>query len=81
MIKDIRKHPKIYIEWCDAFTEFGWTEKDTIGENLLCVSIGFLVRENKTSIAVSTSINIDGEFADPLVIPKGMIVKRKRIMV
>lgn len=79
-MKDIRKHKKVYIEWADAFSEMGWKDSEDIDDTLLCVSIGFLVKETKNSIAISTTINRDGDYTDPLVIPKGMICKRKRIL-
>jgi len=77
--KDIRKTPKLYIEWMDAFSDEGWKSDDEIETVFRCSSIGYLIKEDKNSVCISTTMGRNGQCIDPLSIPKGMITKRKRI--
>jgi hypothetical protein len=81
--KDIRLTKKIYVEWIDSNTIIGWT----FGKNLtdefaeagkIC-SIGYLVKDTKEFITITTSISINGSVMDPLTIPKCAILKRKTL--
>lgn len=80
-MKDIRKHPKVYVEWFDAFSDMGWKSPSEIDSHLVCITIGFLVKEDKDGITISCTINNNGEFTDPLTIPRGMIRRRKSIKI
>ena len=46
--------------------------------SLIVRSIGFVVFENKNEITITTSLSPD-QVADPLTIPKGAIVRRRRV--
>lgn len=81
--KDIRTTPKIYVEWIDSAALRGWQHGSTLTESEtdLCkiVSIGFLIRESKDYITISTSVSSGGSTMDPLTIPKVAIKKLRRI--
>ena len=66
----------IYIEWKDAATSAGWTYKEDTG--LMDVrSVGWLVKQDKTTLTIATSQSKYGKFLDPLAIPKHSISKMK----
>lgn len=69
-----------YVTWIDPQSHVGWFNLDEVSEMRAATvqSTGLLVRESKGYIALTTSICDNGDVADPLVIPKKLIVKIKR---
>ena len=66
----------IYVEWKDAATSSGWNYKEDTG--LMNVrSVGWLVKQDKTTLTITTSQSKYGKFLDPLSIPKHSISQMK----
>ena len=85
--KDNRPIPQIvYLEWIDSASEQGWRGSDEIeklgDEYCHCRSIGFLVKETKTTIILALSAGAHEDsapFADLMHIPKVAITKRVKV--
>jgi hypothetical protein len=70
----------VYLEWDDSCSDSGWTNDEKIKTFLrpwVIKSIGYIVGENKTHIAITTSIGQGGNKMDVLTIPKACISKRR----
>jgi hypothetical protein len=69
-----------HVTWIDPQSHVGWFDLEAVLEMKAAVvhSVGLLVRESKGYIALSTSICENGDIADPLIIPKKLIVKMKK---
>lgn len=80
---DIRKTPKVYVEWIDSYATRGWThESDLRSDDSFAsciVSIGFLVKNTKEFVTISTSVSTNGNLMDPLTIPKVAIKTLKKL--
>ncbi len=72
--------PKVVLlEWMDSEAAGGWQRIDNIADDVKCcgiITIGFLVKENSDTVAVTTSISTNGGAVDILYIPKVAIVER-----
>jgi len=81
--KDIRETPKLYVEWIDSTAIRGWQHgssmTDKYAEPSKICSIGYLIKETKDFITISTSVSNNGNMMDPLTIPKCAITKKKKI--
>lgn len=74
------KYKIIRVDWIDSSATRGWTYMPEHKEqNLLVHSIGYLLKENKTEITISTSYTPHESAMDPLTIPKVAIKSRKFI--
>lgn len=72
----------IYIEWLDSHGGEGWVRSEDIDEpKLLIKTIGWLVKEHKDYVILSTSKNEWNSVISQLAIPKVAIVKRKALKV
>ena len=70
----------VYLEWDDSSTEYGWqTDDHVILKPWKIKTIGYLVKENRTHIAITSSIGETGNKVDVLTIPKAALLKRKNI--
>lgn len=70
----------VYLEWDDSTSDTGWIKDENVYLKPWRIkSIGYLVRENKTHIAITTSIGQSGNKMDVLTIPKACILKRKNL--
>lgn len=74
-----RKYPPIVrLTWIDSAATYGWVNKDDENIGISEIhSIGYVVREDKKTITISTSWNTGSRFMDPLTIPKCCIIMRK----
>jgi len=76
------KHKAIYLEWDDARGRNGWFSNDEILNGPFTIkTIGYLVKEDRTHITVTTSISKSDYKVDPLTIPKSTILKRRNIKI
>lgn len=78
--KDIRKTKKVYVEWLDSGAYRGWVHdknftKQDSEPSKIC-SIGYLIRDEKDYISITTSLSTGGSFMDVLSIPKCSITKK-----
>ncbi len=72
------KPKPIYIEWLDAVADVGW-EISILSEDVCeCKTMGFLIKETKTSYIVASTISGDQSNAR-IAIPKKW-VKKKRLI-
>ena len=79
---------EVKITWDDAGAFGGdntWMTKEKIKEDyeiasFLCVSIGFLVFEDKDSIVIAQNYEEEyGQYSQPMRIPKAMVIEIKRL--
>lgn len=74
-----------YVEWLDAAGGAGWVKKDELQYHAShrVYTLGFVVRETKSEVAVASSIASAGDsgeqYNDPIHIPKRSILKRTAI--
>lgn len=78
------KQPQILlIDWVDSHSCYGWLNEDEIhNADMLCQSIGFLIKEDKKNItlALSRALNENYKpYGDTITIPKVTIRKRSII--
>lgn len=80
---DIRKTQKVYIEWVDSYAVNGWQHENSLetDEKFMSriVSIGFLLKNTKEFVTISSSVSTAGSLMDPLTIPKVAIKKFKKL--
>lgn len=71
----------IYVEWVDALSISGWTDKkdpDISPQNVK--TLGWLIKENNKMIAMS-ACDSGKEVNAVIVVPKGWIIKRKWVKI
>ena len=67
----------VYLEWLDSIAIFGWQDETAHKEVMKPIkSIGWIVKEDKNSITISTSLG-HKDYHSPLTIPKVAVVKRE----
>ena len=76
----LKKDQIVEIIWDDITSENGWIkyEKAEVFPPIRCMSIGYYINETKKLIRISDTVNSLCD-RSVLVIPKGCIVKIKRI--
>lgn len=69
------------IEWVDSASSRGWNDiDDNAAHSIVSVyTAGYIVRQDKHSITVTTSITSIGHVMDSLTIPKVAVVSSKRM--
>lgn len=83
----MKKRPLLEVTWDDAFNNSRWfTQEDAEGWHdspLRCVTIGWLVKKDKTGITLAHTVvgspNVASDIGSPWHIPTGMIRKVRRI--
>ena len=66
----------VYLEWEDAATTRGWSHHDDNGL-MLIRSVGWLLKQNKQFLTLTTSESKEGRVLDAIAIPKHSITKFK----
>ncbi len=76
-------HSLVAVTWLDPQSDVGWFSVEAVNEMKPAVinSIGFMVRDSKGCIAITTSICETGDVADPLIIPKKLILNIKKVRI
>lgn len=69
----------VRIEWLDAHGDGGgWMLVDEIKPQMKhCVTVGFVVAEDKEFLCVVQTHGFDGQYYNHLCVPKGMIQETK----
>lgn len=74
----------LYLEWVDSTSAHAgsvWLHDDESHvKNLLCKSVGFVVKEDKASITIAGHESVN-HVSGQMTIPKCAITKRRRVMV
>jgi hypothetical protein len=73
-----RKHVAVSIEWMDSATTPGWQYPDNDGPAKI-ISVGLLVRQDKHSLTISTSVGQFGRYCEQLTIPRSVVKKLKKV--
>ena len=74
------KPRRIAVTWWDSASSKGWTQPEDVPKKaLICRSVGWLVRDTKHGLVITTSITEDGAWHEPLMIPRGAIRSVKRL--
>lgn len=70
----------LFIVWDDSCAYPGWTPIEDFGPRpALCISVGFLVHEDKRSVTITNALTEFNDVNDPLTIPKSAILKKQFI--
>lgn len=81
--EDVRKTKRVYVEWIDSVCIRGWNHEslltDEYAEPSKICSVGFLIKDTKNYVTISTSVSVNGSVTDPLTIPKCAITKIQRL--
>ena len=83
--RELKKFDRIEIEWVDSLHNSGWIIESKVnlsGKELLHKTLGYFLKEDKVSVIVfqSFQINVDPKSLDALMeIPKVAIKKIKKI--
>lgn len=68
------------IKWIDSASCHGWHSDDSLdNEALIISSIGWVVKEDKNAVTITTSVAPAGSVSNPLTIPKCAIKSMKRL--
>lgn len=70
------------VEWIDSESDHGWGKiKDSEISTALCITIGFLVKENKDFIMMSHSWDKENDSINGTIqIPKVAIKKKRKVL-
>lgn len=72
------KHKICSVTWVDSCSLGGWQRREGNHGLSRIDSIGYIIRETRTEITITSSISQDsGNVMDALTIPKVAIVRRK----
>ncbi len=67
---ELAKKP-VYVEWVDSQSRHGWQEPNlSLHDDMLCVTLGFLVWESTAAISITDTIAETGQAHDVITIPK-----------
>lgn len=72
----MRQKKMVIVRWRDAVHEFGWLDDgdDAKDSQDMCVSIGFVLKSTAKVLRIAMTLGEDdGEVAQTLQIPRGMI--------
>lgn len=77
--KQIYKYPLVEILWDDAEVTNHWEDNsETVVNEVLCTTVGFLVKETDTHLVIASTYAEDLTNAR-IQIPKGMVKTRKAL--
>lgn len=72
--------PMVLVTWHDARHESEKFQEDFTHKPLTVYTLGFLLRSDKVGVAVAVEANAeDAEVRDVTFIPRGMVVKMRRL--
>lgn len=78
-----KKLPLLDVTWKDHAVSGkgeGWRNMDNVKvHSLICYSVGYLVDEDDTAIALAGNVSADGAVGEITTILKSCIVKRKEL--
>ena len=79
----LKNQNMICIEWEDSFGVSGepWVEVEPGPENAMCVSCGFVVKEDSQTLTIAGHKATTGQFSGVMTIPKSAIRKRRIIRI
>lgn len=76
----MKKHHAYIVTWRDSATLPGWQrmalERDEVS---IITSVGWIVRETKTALTITTSISDSGSAMDALTIPREAITRKTKL--
>jgi hypothetical protein len=77
----IQKPKTIYLEWMDACSASGWQNFSVDSSPVPLFTVGFLIKEEKDYITLSTTTDKMGQFNGYMTVPKAWIKKRRNVKV
>ena len=76
--RPFQHYPMVEVMWDDAAgLQHGWTAKTEKLEPQLCLSVGFLIRENDDHIMIASDTDEEGSHNGRTQIPRGMVIRMK----
>jgi len=71
---------KVYLKWRDSTSWNGWHNLPLTDYKIVEIeTIGFVIKETKNKIVIAHSISSENHVNGILAIPKGVIIKRRKI--
>ena len=75
----LNKYPIYEVLWIDASGYSGWMPMHEESDPMYCVSAGYIIGEDKYRIIMAGSFSRSADKGDTRYIPKGCILKKRRI--
>lgn len=75
------KHHAYVIKWRDSCSNGGWRRVDTLDREEIAIitSVGWIVRQTKKEITITTSMSDRGNVMDTLTIPREAVTMMTRL--
>lgn len=81
--------PVVWVEWLDSASRRGWSNIDVASRDktLVCRSAGYLLKETRSAVTLSTSIcygeddrpTLVSSVLDPITIPRRAVLSLRRL--
>jgi len=75
----LNKYPIHEILWIDASGNSNWMSLHTESDPVYCISVGYIIGGDELRLIMAASLNSTGEKADVLYIPRGCVLKKRKI--
>ena len=77
--KPKHKWPFVEVRWFDAISEGGWQEFNKVNEPSLCITRGWLIKDEDWYVAIAGTIGDDDQVGEVISIPRGFIIVTRKI--
>lgn len=75
----LNKYPIYEVLWIDASGYSSWMPMHEESDPMYCISVGYIIGEDKYRLIMAGSFSRSADKADTRYIPKGCILKRRKI--
>lgn len=75
----LNKYPIYEVSWIDASGYSGWMPMHEESSLMYCISVGYIIGEDKYRLIMSGSLTSTAEKGDTRYIPKGCILNKRKI--
>lgn len=75
----LNKYPIHEILWVDASGKSGWMPIHDELEPMYCITAGYVIGEDRYRLIMAGSLNAGADKGDVIYIPKGCILKKRKI--
>jgi hypothetical protein len=75
----MKKHHAYVVKWRDSSTLRGWQHIEGDHSVAIITSVGWMVKETKTAVTLTTGISEGGSVCDAITIPREAVTKMTRL--
>jgi len=75
----LNKYPIHEVLWIDASGYSGWMPMHEESNTMYCISVGYIIGEDDRRLIMAGSLANNADKADTRYIPKGCILKKRKI--